>query len=59
MKINKEWHQANPMPKNATIEQRIAWHLEHQVNCHCREIPDNLMEEIKKRSIKIPIPSEN
>ena len=23
MKINKEWHLANKMPKNATLEQRI------------------------------------
>jgi len=55
MKINKEWHQAHPMPKNATIEERIAWHLAHVQNCHCREdIPAKLKEEMKKRNIKVP-----
>jgi hypothetical protein len=55
MKLNKEWHLAHPMPKNATIEQRIAWHLEHQINCRCREIPENLKQEMSKRHIKIPV----
>jgi hypothetical protein len=59
MKLNKEWHLAHPMPKNATIDQRIAWHLEHLKNCHCREdLPENLKEEMKKRHIKIPVSSE-
>ena len=50
--INKEWHLANPMPQNATIEQRIAWHLEHSRHCSCRNIPAKLKEEMKKRKIK-------
>ncbi len=50
--INKEWHLANPMPPNATIEQRIAWHLEHSRHCSCRDIPAKLKEEMKKRKIK-------
>lgn len=49
MKLNKEWHLANPMPKNATLEQRIAWHIEHKKNCACRDIPEKLKLEIKKR----------
>ena len=48
-KLNKEWHLAHQMPKNATIEERIAWHLEHSKNCACRPIPDKLKAEIKKR----------
>lgn len=55
MKINKEWHLAHPMPKNASIEQKIAWHLEHVKNCHCREIPEKLMGEMKKLGINIPV----
>jgi len=53
MKINKEWHLKNKMPANPTIEQRIDWHIEHARNCSCREIPAKLMEEIKKRNIKL------
>ena len=48
-KLNKEWHLAHRMPKNATIEERIEWHLEHSKNCACRPIPDKLKAEIKKR----------
>lgn len=51
-KLNKEWHMAHPMPKNATIEERIAWHLEHSKHCSCRPIPEKLMAEIKKRKAK-------
>ena len=27
MKINKEWHEKNKMPKNAKFEERVKWHL--------------------------------
>jgi hypothetical protein len=50
LKLNKEWHMAHQMPKNATIEERIAWHLEHSKNCGCRPIPDKLKAGIKKRN---------
>jgi len=55
MKINKEWHEQNPMPKNATFEQRVAWHFEHLKHCSCRrEIPKKLAEEMMKRGIPVP-----
>lgn len=50
-KLNAVWHAAHPMPKNATLEQRIQWHLEHHKNCTCREIPEKLMVEIRKRNL--------
>ncbi|MCW3092303.1 MAG: hypothetical protein JWP81_3372 [Ferruginibacter sp.] len=53
MKLNKEWHLANVMPKNATLEQRIAWHLEHKKHCACRDIPQKLQDAMKKKGIKI------
>jgi hypothetical protein len=52
MTVNKEWHLKHVMPKNPTVEQKIAWHVEHQKNCACREIPPKLAEEMKKRGIK-------
>ncbi len=51
MKANKEWHQANKMPKNPTLEQRIDWHLEHSKNCSCRPIPEKLKLEMEKRNM--------
>jgi hypothetical protein len=50
--INKVWHEQNRMPKNPTIEQRIAWHLEHSKNCRCRKIERKIAEEMIKRGIK-------
>ena len=51
MKTNKKWHEANGMAKNATLEQRIEWHLEHAKNCACRPIPEKLKLEIEKRTM--------
>ena len=48
-KLNKEWHLVHPMPKNATMEERNAWHLEHSKHCACRTIPEEIKAEIQKR----------
>lgn len=53
MTINKVWHLKNKMPKNPTLEQRIKWHVEHARNCQCRKLGGKILEEIKKRRIKI------
>jgi hypothetical protein len=52
MEINKEWHLAHRMPKNPSLEQRIAWHIEHAKNCKCVGIPAKLQKEIDKRGVK-------
>jgi hypothetical protein len=52
MKLNKEWHLKHKMPENATIDEKIAWHLEHQKNCQCRDMPDNIKLAIKQRKDK-------
>ncbi|HJW29847.1 MAG TPA: hypothetical protein VJ508_11480 [Saprospiraceae bacterium] len=54
MKINKEWHLKHKMPKNPTLDQRIAWHAEHQIHCQCRKLTPKLAEEMRKRGIRIP-----
>lgn len=52
MKLNKEWHLVHPMPKNATFEQRVEWHREHQRNCACRPgFPEKLAVEMRKRGM--------
>jgi hypothetical protein len=51
MKINAEWHEKNIMPKNATFEQRVKWHLEHQKNCSCRPIPEKLLQQMKEKGV--------
>jgi hypothetical protein len=45
-RMNKEWHERHVMPKNATLDERIAWHREHQKHCACRPIPPKLREQM-------------
>ncbi|HWS48988.1 MAG TPA: hypothetical protein VN174_02990 [Candidatus Methanoperedens sp.] len=52
MSINRDWHLANKMLKNPTLDQRIEWHLEHSKNCDCRVLGGKILEEIKKRGKK-------
>ncbi|MBS1584788.1 MAG: hypothetical protein JSS82_04515 [Bacteroidetes bacterium] len=59
MKINSEWHLAHRMPKNATLDERIEWHIAHAKHCNCREMPEKLKEEMKKRNIKVPTKGKN
>lgn len=42
------------MPKNATLDQRVRWHLEHAVECACRDIPDRIIAELRKRGVSVP-----
>jgi hypothetical protein len=53
-KINATWHRAHQMPKNPTVDQRIEWHLAHANACGCRAIHGKILEEIKRRGIKVP-----
>lgn len=54
-RINAAWHKAHRMPHNATVDQRIKWHLEHLKNCQCRtDIPEGLKKEMKKRNVVNP-----
>ena len=53
-KLNAVWHKANRMRANASLEQRIAWHLAHARGCACRSIPDGILKELARRGIKLP-----
>ena len=53
--INAEWHRANPMPKNPTLDERIAWHIAHAEHCGCRPIAGKLREEMERRGITVPV----
>ncbi len=52
--INKAWHDANPMPAQASLDERIAWHLEHAAHCGCRDIPESIKQELKRRGVPVP-----
>jgi hypothetical protein len=51
MIINAKWHKSHKMPKNATLDQRVKWHLAHAKNCGCRPLGGKILEEIKKRGL--------
>lgn len=46
-KLNKEWHLAHRMPKNATVAQRREWHIEHAKHCTCRSLSEKQKKELK------------
>ena len=48
-KIDAEWHDANPMPKNAKRDQRIVWHARHADACACRDVPDSIRDAVAER----------
>jgi hypothetical protein len=50
-KLNKAWHEKHKMPKKATLEQRIRWHLAHRKHCACRPIPSKLADEMCARGL--------
>lgn len=56
MKINRAWHLAHPMPSRASLEQRLEWHAEHEVNCGCREMPPGIRKELEARGRIGPTP---
>lgn len=55
MKINKEWHQKNKMPKGATIAQKVQWHADHTRECGCRPIPENIKTKMLERKPKLVV----
>jgi hypothetical protein len=48
MKINKDWHLANRMPKNPNHGQRMLWHIDHAKNCTCRLPSEKLKAQMKE-----------
>jgi len=40
--MNAAWHRENVLGRRATLEERIAWHLEHRRVCACRPPPASL-----------------
>jgi hypothetical protein len=49
MKTNIAWHTMHKMPRNASLNERINWHIEHVRNCSCRtRLASKVADEIKK-----------
>jgi hypothetical protein len=40
--MNAAWHAEHPMPRHASLEQRVRWHAEHAAACGCRRPPADI-----------------
>jgi uncharacterized protein YdhG (YjbR/CyaY superfamily) len=50
--MNADWHKKHVLAKGASLEQRIAWHREHQERCACRPIPPKVRDAmVRDRAI--------
>lgn len=56
MAINREWHATHKLPTNATLEERLNWHIMHAANCGCREMPSTIRRELEARGLSVPSP---
>jgi hypothetical protein len=45
--MNKAWHEQHRLPKNATLEVRIRWHLAHAKDCGCRPVPRTVVAALQ------------
>jgi uncharacterized protein YdhG (YjbR/CyaY superfamily) len=45
--MNAEWHKTHVLPRGASLEQRVAWHREHQKRCACRPLPPKLLDQMR------------
>jgi len=49
MPLNADWHRRHPMPPKPTLEERVRWHVEHQKQCGCRQMPKTVRDALRKR----------
>jgi hypothetical protein len=47
--LNREWHLAHVLGRNASLDDRVAWHSEHVQVCRCRGMPASIRAEIERR----------
>lgn len=52
--MNRVWHDTHPMPKPASLAQRIEWHLAHAKHCGCRPIPAGVLAQMTASGIPLP-----
>jgi uncharacterized protein YdhG (YjbR/CyaY superfamily) len=46
--MNAEWHKTHALPRGTPLQQRMAWHREHQKRCACRPIPPKLLDQMRR-----------
>ena len=51
MALNREWHLLHRLPRTATLQERLDWHLAHAAACGCREMPESIRKELEARGL--------
>jgi len=49
--INAEWHKAHVLGRNADLDTRVEWHIEHANACSCRQLSPKMRAEIERRGL--------
>ena len=49
MALNASWHAKHPMPRPATLGQRVKWHVAHARVCGCRPMPETVVTALERR----------
>ena len=44
--MNTDWHEEHPLGSNASMDERVRWHLQHQDKCGCRPVPKDVQDVI-------------
>jgi hypothetical protein len=52
--MSARWHEQHPMPKRASLSQRVRWHVAHAKACGCRDIPRTVLTELRRRGEEPP-----
>ena len=55
--MNARWHALHVMPRAATLEARISWHVAHAWHCGCRAVPPTVADELRRRRLSVPAPA--
>jgi hypothetical protein len=56
--VNADWHREHVLGSQATLDQRVEWHLAHAEACACRELPESIRAELLARGLTPPEPRE-
>lgn len=52
--MNPRWHERHPMPKNAGLAARVAWHVAHRKACACRPVPPSILAALGEAAPRSP-----
>lgn len=52
--LNRAWHDEHRLDPKASMDERLAWHVEHAKLCGCRDMPQSIKDELAARGLEQP-----